>query len=460
MRGLLASEMVPRKIDLYGLRSYLAYGSVQDPLTMVSDVYSLLPGHALIWQDGNISIFPYWKLPSAEMVRPEPQPDMLDEVYNYLEAAVHLQMVADVPLGAFLSGGVDSTAIAALMKRVNSGPVKTFSIVFDETDYDERPYSRLAAKYIGTEHAELHLSGENVCAELGSALGAYDQPSLDGLNTYFISKVTREAGLTVALSGLGGDELFGGYNNYGRTLKVQSWGQRVQALPDVLKKSFGRLLGLVPQSEHIRKLNELLHNSIDPYFISRQLFSTEQVKSLLTYEIFRVSEEWVPSRFTQLINSIGNYDSVNRASALEMQTYMLSTLLRDTDQMSMAHALEVRVPFLDHKLIEFIFTLPGKYKIDSRQPKPLLTKALGDAIPAECIFRPKMGFTLPFEIWLRKALLPVMEQTFRSETGVGLFQLRGLTNIWNQFQAGHVNWSRVWALFVLCDWLKRHKITL
>ena len=212
VRALLATGVTGTKLDYDGLHSYLAYGSVQEPFTMVKGIRSLPAGHFMEWDKKGIRTERYWKLP-----QPGPGPDSTDPARLYEEAAHRLfdavdsQLISDVPLGAFLSGGIDSTAIAALMRKSNRGKVRTFSIVFDETAYDEREWSRLAAREIGTEHTELELTGEHVRLDLPDAMGSFDQPSVDGLNTYFVSKAVREAGLTVALSGVGGDELFGGY---------------------------------------------------------------------------------------------------------------------------------------------------------------------------------------------------------------------------------------------------------
>lgn len=461
VRALLASELVPRRLDLQGLRSYLAYGSLQEPLTLVQGVRSLLPGHTLVWQNGKSQIERYWQLPSPQSVASQTPANVLEEVAGHLAEAVALQLVADVPLGAFLSGGIDSTAIVALMKQASGGSVKTFSIVFDEEGYDERAYSQIAARYIGTEHTELLLRGDDVRHLLPQALAAFDQPSQDGLNTYFVSKVTREAGLTVALSGVGGDELFGGYNEYQKPLLLDKWGKRAELLPTSLRGRLAALLHFIPRlGEATRKTADLLRSKRHPYFIARQLFGTQQVAELLLPEALKASQDWEPTTFSQLERETDAYDPINRASALELQTYLLSTLLRDTDQMSMAHALEVRVPLLDHKLIEYLFTLPGTCKLESGQPKPLLTRSLGDALPQACVHRPKQGFELPFALWLRDSLQEEIRSTFldQSLNSASPFSPKGLEQVWAQFESGRLYWSRVWGIFVLRRWLIQNKV--
>ena len=459
VRALLASGVVARRLDPRGLRAFLAYGALQDPLTLVDQVQSLLPGHWMTWQEGHVEVERYWHLPEPACVLSEPPADVFERIADLVSDAVRMQLVSDVPIGAFLSGGIDSTAIAALMARVSTSVVKTFCVVFDRKEYDEREYAQIAARRAGTDHTELPLVGEDVRRELPRALASFDQPSVDGLNTYFVSKVTREAGLTVALSGLGGDELFGGYSGYRRSLLAEKWGQRIRKIPKVMYPAVARGLRYLPNNEATLRTADALESQWHPYFLTRQLFSPVQVSHLLKPDLIDASQDWEPARFSQLQAETGEYDSINRSSALEMQTYMLSMLLRDADQMSMSHALEVRVPLIDHKLVEYIFTLPGKCKVDPSLPKPLLTRALGSALPDECVQRPKRGFDLPFEIWLRESLAEQIHfGIVQSNEKSDLFRVSGLESIWEQFQQGKLRWSRPWSILVLTDWLARHAV--
>jgi asparagine synthase (glutamine-hydrolysing) len=461
VRALLASELIPRQLDVRGLRSYLAYGSVQEPYTLVQGISSLLPGHILTWQKGHTQTRRYWQLPTPGAVQERSLNVVLDEVQQHLQTAVAAQLMADVPLGAFLSGGIDSTAVAALMKQCDEGAVKTFSVIFEEKQYDERYYAQIAARYIGTEHTELLLRGEDVQQSLSAALGAFDQPSVDGLNTYFVSKVTREAGLTVALSGLGGDELFGGYSGYQKSLLLETWGERLQLFPRWLRNSGAYLLAPISYNEMARRFVGLLQTRHHPYFLARQVYSQQQIDNLLMSDMSTASRHWEPDLFQLMTQETSGYDRINRQSALEMQTYMLSTLLRDTDQMSMAHALEVRVPLIDHVLVEYLFSVPGDFKVDATQPKPLLTRSLNDAIPDECIYRPKRGFELPFAVWLQESLQDKMQESFlgQSTQTSAPFEQRSLEQTWKLFQQGRLSWSRIWSLFTLRTWLDTHGVT-
>lgn len=455
VRALLASNLVPRDLDVASIGGYLAFGSVQDPQTLVRGVKSVLPGHYVTCSGGHSKEVRYWSLPvaadeyDAGAVNSKVAAALLDATASQLEA--------DVPLGAFLSGGIDSTAVVALMQQAVSRPVRTFSIVFEESEWDEREFSRLAARHIGTEHTELLLTGEDIRASLAPALAAFDQPSVDGLNTYFVSKVTKESGLTVALSGVGGDEVFGGYDGYRRPLLAERWGGPARKLPMSVRKGISGILRHAPVPDALHRYGDLIEANRAPYFASRQLFGAEQIRHLLGADIAATTRD--PETFARLERETSSYDPINRAAAFELQTYMLSTLLRDADQMSMAHALEVRVPLIDHRLVELMFTIPGNAKIRRGQPKPLLTLPLGDALPHKCVHRPKRGFELPFARWLKGSLESEMRDVFLGGRKGGPFEPKALGKMWASFEQGHLGWSRVWAIFVASNWLDRQSVT-
>ena len=452
VRALLASDQMPRTLDKSGLFSYLSYGSVQEPNTLIEQVVSLLPGHTMIWRDGDVTTHQYWQVLGKQ---PRRESADLEEMRELLRDAVGRQLMADVPLGAFLSGGIDSTAIVALMKE-QSEQVKTFSIIFDDVEFDERDYARAAARHIGVEHNELLLTGAMVKNGLATALNAFDMPTYDGLNTYFVSQITREAGMTVALSGVGGDELFGGYSGYQKSLQAARWQQNLSFVPQKIGRFVNHLTTRFSNSERTQRMGEILSADLHAYFISRKLFSDHQVQQIGAMEM-TAEGAWM-DRFERLVWESAELDPINRASYFELQTYMLSTLLRDTDQMSMAHALEVRVPLLDHVLIEKTFQLCGSTKLDQKYPKPLLTKSLGGLLPDECVFRKKQGFAFPFNRWLRESLYDDIKSSFLLEPHPALDRAV-LRTMWAQFESGQLNWSRIWAIFVLQHWLRENKIS-
>jgi asparagine synthase (glutamine-hydrolysing) len=457
VRAILATGLVQRQLDADALCGYLTFGSVQDPQTLIEGIRSLSPAHTAVWQNGRLEERRYWSLVHSAVSRGSARVSDI-RMGQALEEAVHSQLVADVPLATFLSGGIDSTAIAALAKRGSRYGTRTVSVVFDEPRYDERVYARRASAYIGTEHHELVLSGEDVLTELPSALAAYDQPSLDGLNTYFVCKVTRQGGVVVALSGVGGDELYGGYGNHKRQLLAEQVGSYSRRLPKRLRRAVGGLIERRSRREATRRFGSLLSTTQHPYFVSRQVFAPSQVSRLLKPHLAEHATDWMPAQFRHLQCETAHCDPVTRTSAFEMSTYMLSTLLRDTDQMSMAHALEVRVPLLDHRLVELIFSMPGKYRISREQQKPLLTSPLAGLLPDETIRRPKQGFVLPFEDWIRGALQAEMRETFLGGSTSGVFQVDELAGMWREFEAGRVQWSRMWGIFVVSDWIARQQV--
>lgn len=452
VRTLLASAKVERKVNLTALNAWLAYGSAQEPETLIKNVQSLPHAHCAIWQDGKIRCRRYWS-PELQNKLYGSKQQVRELVSEELSAAVRRRMISDVPLGCFLSGGIDSSAISGIMQSHSSSPINTFSIVFDQKTHDEREFSRLAAERQGTLHTELELTGDMVIDNLDQAIRSFDQPSLDGLNTWFVSKVTKEAGLTVALSGVGGDELFAGYEGFKKMRQVE----RIKKLVHFLPAWTGEYIQKFSKSEKSRKIGQIISSSSEPYFICRQLFSPMQTEMLLKTEMFD-EEGCLPAWYGSLYKDTSRLDDTSRISWFEINTYMLSTLLRDTDQMSMAHALEVRVPLLDHKLVELLMTIPEALKIEPDTPKPLLVAGSKNTIPDACIWRPKQGFSLPFDYWISTSMNSQLLDFFNSPDDFLGFKSK--QKIWHDYQAGYVTWSRVWALFILIGWLQNNNISI
>ncbi|MBI2795321.1 MAG: asparagine synthase (glutamine-hydrolyzing) [Gemmatimonadetes bacterium] len=457
VRALLAAGVPGRSLSPRALHSLLAFGSVQDPWTLVDGVRSLPPAHIATWGAGTLRLHRYWTLPRPPARSSGPL-EPVTRVAQQLAASVRSQLVSDVPLGAFLSGGIDSSAIAALMAHGGESP-HTLSVVFDEPTHDESRWSRAVAATLGTAHTELRLTGDDVRRDLAAALAAYDQPSLDGLNTWFVARLAREAGLTVALSGAGGDELFAGYDGFRRALRAEHFAAGVSGLPRGLRRAAARLAGLLP-GEGARKAAQLLEGSEAPALVARRLFSPAQVGALLAPDLLARSRDWQPDALAELATFTAGLDPVNRASAYELSTYLVSTILRDTDQMSMAHALEVRVPLLDPDLVSLVFSIPGSMKVSERTSKPLLVHAMADRLPPQSVNRPKRGFELPFEHWLRGPLHHEMARSFAavSEAEAWPFRAAALRDCWRQHEAGRLGWGRVWTLYVVRDWLARHRL--
>jgi asparagine synthase (glutamine-hydrolysing) len=380
-----------------------------------------------------------------------------------LDESVRMQLVSDVPVGVFLSGGIDSSCLVGILHRSGVRP-STFSIVFREADYSEAEYSRAIAQQFHTDHHEITVSQSDFFAAIDPAIRAMDLPTMDGINTYFVSERTRAAGVKVALSGLGGDEMFAGYSSFRTVPRMERFANSWQRIPGaVCNPLVSVLAALAPSSDQNRKLAALGRDSgriVHPYFLSRMLFTPEQLNELLPEmkmdtEPFRRAEK----PLTESLSRAQSLDPVNRVSYLEARCYMLNTLLRDSDFMSMAHGLEVRVPLIDHHLARRILALPGSWKLDAGTPKPLLVRALRGQLPEKIVHRPKRGFTLPFEHWLRDALRPVVEESL-GKIGDGalgaLISEPAARGVWKDFLDGRTSWSRPWSLYVLQRWCEQH----
>jgi asparagine synthase (glutamine-hydrolysing) len=487
VRALLASGLLPRNICSEGVDSYLSYGSVQAPLTIVDGVRSLMPGEGLRVSAKGIESFAFQiaelrtcdsttSQALTEESRTAPatiqnRDQAVAQLRVELEESVRLHLVSDVPLGVFLSGGMDSSALVALMSRVSEEKPKTFSVVFDEEKLSESPHSRLVAEKFHTDHSEVHLDENRLLEMLPAALSSLDQPTIDGINTYVVSKAVKDAGITVALSGLGGDELFAGYPSFSRALKLQSVSAFTKAALR-LASGFGKLaLNGSVQRAKFWQLAESDCKPQDVYRISRQLFAPNGVARLLDCETAQLknggdalrsrtnadSGEELHSRHTA--HSTTSLDPINTISQLELQGYMANTLLRDTDVMSMAHSLEVRVPFVDVNVVNYVLSLPGEWKLNGKNgglPKALLADAVSDLLPRKFLSRPKMGFTLPFEKWMQSRMRNEVSGVLEDK---GRLAKAGLDSdeagkIWQRFLGSPqaIGWSRPWALYVLAIW--------
>ncbi|MBK7940764.1 MAG: asparagine synthase (glutamine-hydrolyzing) [Flavobacteriales bacterium] len=463
LRALLASGLVPRALDPDGLVDHLRYQTVHAPRTLVAGVRMLMPGHWMSWCDGRIEEGRYWDLvANARREAADLSVDSVQrEVRERLSRAVERRLVADVPFGAFLSGGIDSSAVVGLMAQAGSAPVSTFSVVFDEEEFSEERYARIVAKKFGTRHTAIRLRPDDMLRLLPHALAAMDHPSGDGPNTYVVSKVTREAGITMALSGLGGDEVFAGYPVFTRTDRLWRW-RALGLVPPGVRGLAGDLAARLRPSAATAKLPGLLRApGLGPehsYPFSRIAFLDPDLRRLVSTATLpeNAVAELLQARYGA---GAGTLPLLSQVSVAELDTYLPNVLLRDTDQMSMAHALEVRVPFLDHELVEFVLGVSDTHKYP-HSPKKLLVDALGDLLPERIVNRPKMGFTLPWEHWMRNELRSFCEARLHTLGTRPVFRRDGVRSLWTRFLAGdrRVNWARVWGLVVLADWLDTNRI--
>jgi asparagine synthase (glutamine-hydrolysing) len=472
VRAFLASGLVEREIDPVALSSYVWNGFVIGPSTIVRGV-ELLPAatYAVVAQDGVLrGPRRYWRLPAASSRRRNK-----DELEEELAAAVRLHLVSDVPLGIFLSGGIDSSAIAALAVRAGNAHVRTFNVGFDEPGYDESPYARAVAQALGTEHHELRLTQEAFRRELPDALASLDQPTFDGINTYFVSRLVREAGLTVALAGTGGDELFGGYSSFRRLPWIARWAHRLRRFsPELIRgvtntvtrvATYGAPLG--PQTRW-GKIGDALAaggDLVDTYQVAYALFSCDFARQLLKRGANGALHMGLPSEIAQELGRlIAGTQPLSAISILELWCFVGERLLRDTDAASMASSLEVRVPFVDHEVVSTAFSLPPDDRFEPLGKKQILRDAALGSLNGALFDRAKSGFVLPIENWARAALKQEMTAAFRERSfceRAGL-DAAAVDRLWSAFlaRAPGLYWSRIWAIYVLGWWCRWHRMSV
>jgi asparagine synthase (glutamine-hydrolysing) len=463
LRTLLGTGMVPRKPDPTGVLSYLAFGSVYEPWTMVDGIRALPPGHLMILENGAVSIREYCSpLPANSPAEPglaESGSEPAARLPAILRDAVLSHLVSDVPVGVFLSGGIDSSALVAVLSH-NGVRAHTFSLVFEEEEFNEGRYSREIARRFGSEHREISISQRDTQAVLPEALHAMDQPTIDGINTYLVSGKTRGEGVKVALTGLGADEMFAGYSNFRRVPRMEAFSRRLSRLPPFVRRLAASVALLAGKDDRSRKLAELVaaHESVfHSYFLARMLFGAEDRDALFAMPDPQSARQSLSRTLQELAAACQSLDAVNRVSYLESTCYMRNTLLRDADSMSMAHGLELRVPFLDRALVQACFCIPGGQKVRGNLPKGLLLGSLGVELPHEIVYRPKRGFTLPFERWLRGEMRPLIEETLLGQNWEqSPLRASAVREVWKRFLAGNTSWSRPWSLFVLQRWCEQN----
>jgi asparagine synthase (glutamine-hydrolysing) len=460
LRAVMSTGLVRKKIGQKSIVDYLRYQTVHAPNTIIEDVKMLMPGHYMKITSSGIATTCFWdqEKNATRGIENDDIKVVRKNIHDLMRSSVEIRMRADVPFGAFLSGGIDSSIIVGLMSEISSHQVKTFSITFHEKEFDESPYSELIANKFKTDHHPIKLHADDFLKLVPEALRSVDHPSGDGPNTYVVSKVTREAGVKMALSGLGGDEVFAGYEIFKRIKKLES-GSWINMLPLGGRKVIGEILRKVRPSISSEKIADILREErIDFahfYPHNREVLPEREVEKLLRNKNLPTN---VVSELTEKINK-SDLELLSKVSIAEMSTYMQNVLLRDADQMSMAHALEVRVPFLDHRLIEYVLGVGDKIKFP-HTPKELLTSSFQDMLPREIIDRPKMGFTFPWAIWMRNEMKSFCEENIRSLSQIEAIDANASLELWQRFLNGdrYITWSRIWPLVVLGHWVKQHDV--
>ncbi len=452
IRALLASKVVNPVLNRAVLPEFLAQQTVHYPNTLIKDVYSLEPAHYILIGKDTFVKKCYWKaeIKSIDIDHKK----ALQQVRDLFIDGVEKRLVSDVPLGAFLSGGIDSTILVGVASQLNKNAFNTYTVAFDDPAFKDGYYSQIAAKHFGSKHHEIKLSMQDVLHEIPLALQGIDHPSADGVNSYLVSKAVKKEGLKVALSGLGGDEIFGGYASFKQLSSLSQKNKYVKLMPSSLRKAIVNPFVKATTSIKAQKIAAYLQSDLSiakNYATTRQFFFNTQITKLVEQEF--------AGYHPHASNKASNY-SYSNISILESSYYMHDVLLRDTDQMSMANSLEVRAPFLDHRLFELVLSLDNSHKINPTINKSLFVNALIDYIPQELLHRPKQGFSMPFDNWMRNELNLFCLQQLAYLKDNKIFNAQVIDEYWNYYlnKISNLNWARIWLLVSLSNWLQINKI--
>lgn len=455
LKSLLEHPEVERETNPEALDAYLTLGYVPEPLSVFRDVHKLPPGHHLTFADGRVTVKGYWDFRYEPITETRSEEEYVEELRALLDEAVRVRLVADVPLGAFLSGGVDSSTVVGLMARNTSRPVKTFSIGFNEDSYNELKYARVAAQRFGTEHTEFIVTPD-ICDIVDELAWHFDEPFADSsaIPTYMVSKFAREH-VKVVLSGDGGDELFAGYTRYVTDTKRKSFAR----LPRFLRR--GVMQPLSERLPHGARGRNYLHNvALDPterYLDSVSVF-TKLNRHLLYTEEFRrqlSGDDLAARRFREYAANVHSGEALDRLLYIDSKTYLPGDILTKVDRMSMAASLEARVPLLDHRLIEFVTRIPAALKMRGLETKHVFKRAVRDLVPAEILERPKQGFGVPIEQWINRQLRGRIRETLceARARGRGHVEPRYVQTLLDEHERGRRDHStQLWALFMLELW--------
>ena len=473
LRALMAYPAFRKDVDHEAIAAVLRYSYVPAPATVFRGTFKLPPGSILTAQRGRDPVVtPYWKLANVIARRKDDHldfPQAIEILDSLLRDSVRRRMIADVPLGAFLSGGTDSSAVVAAMQASSNRPARTFTVGFRDAAYDEATYARKVARHLGTEHTEITIEPNVALNLVAEVPNWFDEPFADSsqLPTYLVSQVTRQH-VTVALSGDGGDELFGGYPKY-------AWLDRVwryaECLPLPLRAGLGRLAGALPEALLQRFATALL----DPGRAERigekarrlamALASPTGDRATLAIAAVGISDRsLVPQAHGELaLPLLSNIeqslpDLVSRMQVQDMATYLPDDILTKVDRCSMAVSLEARVPLLDHHLVEFVWSLPASLRHDGRVPKRLLRGVLARYLPPSLIDRPKRGFSIPLADWLRGPLKDWASDllTPAKLADEGFFDVAGVQNLWKRHLSGvESNATGLWNILMVRAWADR-----
>ncbi len=465
LKGLLKHPGITRDLSIPALTRYLIHDYVPAPRTIFRDIFKVPPGHRLVYEAGSVHASQYWDFPAPDRRADMPDEEGAERLQALLDAATRRRLVSEVPLGAFLSGGIDSSAVAALMARNSPSTVKTFCVGFPEKSFDETGYARRVASYLGTEHHEDVMTPRAILDLIGRIADLLDEPLADAsvLPTYLLSRFTRER-VTVALSGDGGDEMFAGYPTYQahRVARLMTWAPHpvlgwtrgvAARLPvsydnfslDFKIKKFVSGLGHPPELRHAIWLGS---------------FATQELPSLFARETWQqVCEDDPFSEVRAYARAAGNRDWLGRLLYLDAKLYLQDGVLVKVDRASMACSLEVRCPFLDTAVVEFTSRLPASKKLRGLTTKHLLKRSLRSLLPPEILNRPKKGFGVPLGFWIRGDLRALFQDMLSPAriARQGIFNESAVDRLLSEHIAGRQDHrKKLWNLFVFQMWYQTY----
>jgi asparagine synthase (glutamine-hydrolysing) len=473
VRALLASGLLGKpRLEAQAAASVIWNGFVVGPQTAVEGVESVWPGHFKVFETTGREALArdFWQIPESPVTAAHDE----EELAHVLEEGLRLHLASDVPLAVFLSAGIDSSAVANLAQKAAQGAVHTFTLAFEEQTLNEGPAARRIAEAIGTQHREVLLTESDFVGGLEGALDSLDQPTFDGLNSYYMSRAIRQAGFTVALVGTGGDELFGGYPTFRDLPLLQRYNRRLSWLPrSVLvpaAKAFATAMqpsrAAVPPQTRWAKLPDMVRRGNDLlglYQLSYALFLPDFQRQLLADGAAATLPDGLPPAMrARMADQTRGRSAVSAVSVLEQRLFLGERLLRDNDAASMAASIEQRLPLVDHVLLESVGRLADTVRYSPLGKKALLRRIGLRGLDPSLFDRPKSGFVLPFDRWIRSGLGKVMNETMHDSRAVRAVGLNpdAVRSLWTAFQAGApgMYWSRVWAVYVLIRWCQRHGV--
>jgi asparagine synthase (glutamine-hydrolysing) len=475
LRAILASGLLGNpRLNPNAAPSVVWNGFMVGPETAVAGIESLWPGQMRGFDSAGREQLSehFWTVPERRESGPMGEP----ELAGVLLECVRLHLASDVPLGVFLSGGVDSSAVANLAQETSRTPVHTFTLAFEEHEYDEGPVARRIAEAIGTQHQEVVLTEQHFVSQLDAALDSLDQPTFDGLNSYYMSHVVRQAGFKVALVGTGGDELFGGYTSFRDLPVFMRWWRRTSWIPGSWRATAAKLAtgamqparGSMPRQTRWAKLPEMVRQGdslLSLYQLAYALFLPESQRELLAEPVIGALIDGLPAAMhARLLQETRWRSPLSAISVLEQRLFLGERLLRDNDAASMSASIEQRLPLVDQVLFESVDRLPDEERYHPLRKKSVLRRIGLRGLDPALFERPKSGFVLPYDRWIRRGLGKAMDETMRDPAAVKPAGLspEGVQRLWRAFLDGApgIYWSRVWAVYVLIRWCHRHRVYL